>query len=709
MATIEQRIKWLVDRGSQRQASSQIKSLRDEITQSEKRTDRATRANREFIDSQNDLAKAAGRARSELERQERATRGLENAQERFDAASRQVALAGDVQSNLGAISGLAGASGLPGGGSIAIGGELVALVEELPRLKTALAGLPSTVGAAVQALGPVGIGLGAAVVGLGVVAAVAARQINQAGKDLESAFDALSSADTLARTGTIGDITDEFVRLSGELEDAIARQARAQSGLEALGNPALQGVFGAFGPLAEELRESNTAVEDLRRQLDALDAARNDERVITNTQAEITARLAEEERALADARQAEFDTLVANRQGLLAEISSAGFDIDAFQTRREALLREQAVLIELAQTYGISEAQAEQFQTRLVQIDDSLKFLSSRGQEVARINTERARSEQAAADAADGFRERMEGFVSATRNAIQEQARVNREIADIERRRAESVIDITREFADAAQDAVRDLDDARSDAARSLNRDLSSLQRNAREEQRDIRVEAQRDEARALRTHLRELEQIRKDAQASEDELVANRDFAGLARLRRDTARQLEQTSSTFTNERREQRIALQDRINDQARAFELEREQRRAQYEQDLEDAKIAYQREREQAAIERRRELRDQRIAYEREARELNRSLSNRLQQLTAGAQAEARLAVQTSEARLSVFQQELSIVQQLRNQIAGIAQQASTVFTQNVTINESQNPAATQAAIEQTVVKSLNKVIK
>jgi hypothetical protein len=66
----------------------------------------------------------------QLEQMDRTARRAQDsaAQIRFDEVSRGVALAGDAQSNLGAIRGLADAAGLGGvGGGIGIAGEVLAL------------------------------------------------------------------------------------------------------------------------------------------------------------------------------------------------------------------------------------------------------------------------------------------------------------------------------------------------------------------------------------------------------------------------------------------------------------------------------------------------------------------------------------------------------------------------------------------------------
>lgn len=121
----------------------------------------------------------------------------------FDAVSRRVALAGDAQSNLGALRGLAGAAGFTGvSGGLDIAGEIIVLTEELPRLKASLAGLPAAVKAAVDAIGIgtlVGGGvLVAAIAGLGLVAQESAR-LHQEAREEARAYVQTLEEETEAR------------------------------------------------------------------------------------------------------------------------------------------------------------------------------------------------------------------------------------------------------------------------------------------------------------------------------------------------------------------------------------------------------------------------------------------------------------------------------------------------------------------------------
>ena len=118
-----------------------------------------------------------------------------------------------MQSNLGAARGLLGASGATGAASaVDIGGELVVLLEELPRLKESLAGLPGTVKAAAASLGTGGLALTGVIVAAGAAAVIASRQLQGVKQALENALAANATF-----VGQLQDFTTE--EAEAELED----------------------------------------------------------------------------------------------------------------------------------------------------------------------------------------------------------------------------------------------------------------------------------------------------------------------------------------------------------------------------------------------------------------------------------------------------------------------------------------------------------
>lgn len=143
-----------------------------------------------------------------------------SAQDRFDDVSKQVALAGDFQSNLGALRGLADVAGAGGvGQGVGVAGEVIALLEELPRLKEAAAGLPSVVNAAAGALGTSTTGLigtlgaaGIAVAAIAVASQIALQRAEEARKFAERVAQEQLSAQDAYFQAIIGGMTSDEAR-----------------------------------------------------------------------------------------------------------------------------------------------------------------------------------------------------------------------------------------------------------------------------------------------------------------------------------------------------------------------------------------------------------------------------------------------------------------------------------------------------------------
>jgi hypothetical protein len=120
---------------------------------------------------------------------------LDRADEQYQQLSNRVGLAGDFQSNLGALRGLADTAGLGGlGQGLGVVGEIGVLAEELPRLKTAIQNMPDVVSAAASALGTNTAGLIGSL-GIGAVALVAVTlAVNAYNASIEAQKKALEGA-----------------------------------------------------------------------------------------------------------------------------------------------------------------------------------------------------------------------------------------------------------------------------------------------------------------------------------------------------------------------------------------------------------------------------------------------------------------------------------------------------------------------------------
>lgn len=159
--------------------------------------------------------------------------------------------------------------------------------------------------------------------------------------------------------------------------------------------------------------------------------------------------------------------------------------------------------------------------------------------------------------------------------------------ASISQRYADQIVQIAEREAQAEQQAfIR------------IQRDAAESSIRAQEQVEDVRLRFQREEARAAKDHQKNLLKIRKDAENQEFELVLNRDFAGLARLRRETEQRLDEEVQRNVEEREQRLQNLREELQDQQRQFVREREQRNRAYVQQITDLRTAKIRELEIAA---------------------------------------------------------------------------------------------------------------
>ena len=231
----------------------------DQFTQTERENERAARAlaaaDRDMIAVLKNVVGSTDSAKREvreygdvIDDATQSVNRLTNAQQGFEATSRDVALAGDVQSNLGAIRGLSSVAGFGGAGQgIGAAGEVVALVEELPRLKTALAGMPQTISAAVSALGitPQGATLVAALAAVTAASVLAFKALNA--QRIEARRAAIERAEAFIQAGQ-----DETAR-------AVAIREFTAQGSEAVINA---------------IEDTKIAIADLQRERERIVARR---------------------------------------------------------------------------------------------------------------------------------------------------------------------------------------------------------------------------------------------------------------------------------------------------------------------------------------------------------------------------------------------------------------------------------------------------
>lgn len=157
----------------------------------------------------------------------------------------------------------------------------------------------------------------------------------------------------------------------------------------------------------------------------------------------------------------------------------------------------------------------------------------------------------------------------------------NEQIANIEQRAADQRVAIAEREAQAEAQALLNLQRANAEASIKLS-----------QQDADTKLNYQRQETAAARDHARRMLQIRRDELNEETDLIAARDFAGLAQARRNLNQKLDEESDNFSAARQERLTQLKQQLQDNRTAFVREREARQRAYQQQLADLRAAQKR---------------------------------------------------------------------------------------------------------------------
>lgn len=545
-------------------------------------------------------------------------------EDRFDLVSRQVGLAGDVQSNLGAVSGLASMGGATGqrlGQGIGAVGEVVALTEELPRLKTALQGMPSVIKSAVGALGVGGIAGAATLIG-GIVALTLV--FNELEKQSQLARDrtregitSLQELSDLRATATEEEIRLEILNRETALEST-RLQIQALTGLRTADITRFATTLGGISDFLTEIEENGATPDVMRESLTALldsmqlppeirlamddfiatageggiSASELNNRIrelmrgSTSLSGEIeiltrdleagvfaTNTLAQAEAELAQIRTNELLASAQTQAQLMQEIIALNeLDAEGLRNRRDELLDNMAVLGAELNVLRESGDASEEVTQRIEELNDALL---RNGETISRIDSLLLPSAQAQEALAEAEAERLaveQNLIASTEQYNADMERMYQERAEIEKRYQDNLIKIAQDAVKASEQALEKLQDKQRELADSFKQGDTDAQDALRQADIDAQVDAQRQERDALRDHLRKLEDIRNRSQDAEFEAILNRDFRALFNIRRGTTRDLNTANAGFTDQRNDQIQAMQDQRQDRLQAFEQER-----------------------------------------------------------------------------------------------------------------------------------------
>lgn len=622
----------------------------------------------------------------------------------FDDISKKVGLAGDFQSNLGAVQGLTGQVGLTGV-SEGIGGigEIGVLAEEMPRLKEAITGMPDVLRASANALGGKGVGLVGAFAALGVVMALATQEASRRAAIAKTLLDAQQEYFDIIQEGTTESINAEREKAQlvlqasqQELETRRNQREQINQELEATFTPFLDGFVqlgisagitggevqaldGHIAELEQSVLDNDLAVQNFDKALTSSEVAINDA---------VQARLESDSDLIAQTN----DVIEARRFELSAMDNSLKVNEDLIKSLNQENDLKLAAIEHL-------KAQNEGTQVALDMIDrlteeynknaDSMDFLT-------RTALPASQALEDEANAQEKLEENVKKAEQATKDynkALGDQERfANQAISVIERfndrqeafnlRQGQASEDFATKRTQATEDQNRKLQDisrSGSEKLAKLNQDREGLQQEFFKEQIDSQ-RAFADELASVDAQ-RNLDRIQAERKGARtlSELADDNNVIGFLKeqRRQDEERQTDKENDSLEDKERAKQFGQQRK--DQERAF---MERRRALQRQVAEEQRQLRQRIQQQQqafAIEQQRAQQAFQLSQQRAQQALNlerRKSQEQLQLILTKAQAEAN-AIRGTTLQVRALQ---LAVQQLKSAVSGFSQGSTRTPTRS-----------------------------
>lgn len=472
-------------------ASKKMKRVRDEVKEAREEIDKA--------------ATSTDKLRSRLDA----------ADENFDVVSRRVGLAGDVQSNLGAVRGLSDMAGLGAvGQGIGVAGEIAALTEELPRLKAAAAQLPSIIKFAYQEIGAKGAGLIGALGALAIVAALAAKSQEENRQKAEGAIAGLREYYEVLQSGTRATVAAQIAAYQAELgqlkglQEAQEEKAKTenktfdqlQEAADFIGKGAIGfdlgaqgaiklgkevGVFGQEAKVAEDaVSETAGQIAELEGKIKALTDALDDNQLVINEQImALEASKNKQADALAEQTELQRKSIEFGRAANLEQYNER---IQAIETDRKLYTELVNSLLSIQDPTEEIVGNIATYKNALLDLNEQQQALTYTALPLIEIRERETTSTEAAASA-----------ISNLTSALGHQEDVVKErIAQI-KEQAQNELEFSRFLKNASVDSVTS------------------------------RIEALQEEATALRSMLPELQKLAPTSEAAAKELQATTDRLG--------------------------------------------------------------------------------------------------------------------------------------------------------------------------------------
>lgn len=503
---------------------------------------------------------------------------------RRQATRRGVGTLGDIDTALSTVASATGQRGLVGAA------DVFAVAEQFELLRgAAQAALPQLAAAA----GPVGLGaiaVGAAAFAVtAVVLGGALQDANEDAKNYAIQLDAERAAREEA-----ADLTTEETRAAIAAKNATIERTRAEIALleaQQQGSTEFERNISRWTGVGSRAVERANDVAELEAKLVAAESAivGYTISIIDGTAAANDA--AEAERMLAEERQksavAEINRTAQIRQ---FELSARDGTVEAAQTQFETfqaqipILQDQIAALEavgedttaLTNQLLLLEAQSVSLQNSIIPTLQAQEALVTAQEDLAAAQAEAA---AASGRYADSLEITAQGEIARADALLQ-----------AEQDLSNAQVQIAEQTVERAQNALDKLNDSLANLQRDFARDAADAVADARAQSFDQQLELQRDLLTLERDTAREILDIRRRAQQQEADLIGNRDFAGLERLRRTTEQEINEARRAEQEARGETARQFNEANQDAARQFERERADRLQAFNRAQADAQDTY-----------------------------------------------------------------------------------------------------------------------
>lgn len=193
----------------------------------------------------------------------------------------------------------------------------------------------------------------------------------------------------------------------------------------------------------------------------------------------------------------------------------------------------------------------------------------------------------------------------AQEKAMQEWVAQQERIAQISENYASAVENAARSASQATEDARKKLADSLKDIRTGIGRQLADDAIKAKQDEANLKRQQYEDEQKRLRDHQRAMRDIIKDANRSQEDLLAERDFLALDQLSRQTKRDIEDQQQADLDAQDEQQRANDQELRDFKQQQQTLRAERLRDYQRSIVDARTQNQRELRDIQVNKQRQL--------------------------------------------------------------------------------------------------------